>query len=204
MFALATAIKKHFQVESTLPDTKPETMQQAFLQVLLKTTEVNYSPFKGRGGTEIKSPFGTHTKVTKVREGLQVTIGGHVNFPSESAELQEEVRSMLDDLAEKLRGSRNKIEVRGHDDSIPIPAGPWKDDAPHKWRIGFERALKVAEYLVESGGILPERIRIASAGKYEPSRDNVFERDGRAENRRVEVVITEEHFIPRGGKYEVQ
>ncbi|MBI4578019.1 MAG: flagellar motor protein MotB [Planctomycetes bacterium] len=202
---VAESLGGKMQVESTIPETEPMSSRQTFKQIILELSKARFSPYEKEGGTQIKSPFGQNTKVEFVREGLKVTIGGKAAFAHGSAELTEEARQVLLELAKIVAGVPNKLEVRGHATTIPIDDedSPYRDD-PDRFRLAHDRALAVARFLIDEGGIAPERLRVTAAGKYEPVRDNILEAGGRAQNRRVEVIVTEEQVAPAPAQYERQ
>ncbi|TVQ53169.1 MAG: hypothetical protein EA377_08680 [Phycisphaerales bacterium] len=131
---------------------------------------------------------GPQMRVTKVREGIVFTLGGPAMFDEASAEINPNVRRELRRLATLLAGRNNKIVVRGHtakkylaDDS------PW-DDLD---QLSFYRARNVKDVLLELG--LEDRVfRIEAVGTREPVRPRAVDEADRQENRRVEVILTEQ------------
>ena len=130
---------------------------------------------------------GRHMRVTTIREGLIFTIGGPSTFDPESAQIKEPVRDELAKLATMLAGRKNKITIRGHAANKYLsPDAPWDD----LHQLSYERARNVQRILVENG--LDERVfRIEVVGRWEPVRSRVLGIDESAENRRVEVILTE-------------
>jgi chemotaxis protein MotB len=91
---------------------------------------------------------------------------------------------MLDLLAERLKPLPNEIRVEGHTDDIPIQTALY----PSNWELSSARATTVARYFVEHGGIIPSRMIAAGYGQFRPVVSNA-EREGRARNRRVDIVV---------------
>ncbi len=86
-----------------------------------------------------------------------------------------------------LAGALNKhpdkrIVIEGHTDDVPISR-----TYESNWELSFARALTVLEFL-EREGVDPIRMSAAGYGKYRPRASNASA-SGRAENRRVEVVL---------------
>ena len=130
---------------------------------------------------------GPHMRVTKVREGLVFTLGGPTTFDPESAEIKPAARSEIENLAILLAGRTNKIVVRGHAANKYLKADSQWDDL---YELSYTRARHVLDILVENG--IDERMcRIEAAGRWEPVRARAVGVDGTAENRRVEVILTE-------------
>lgn len=80
-----------------------------------------------------------------------------------------------------------RIRVEGHADDRPI--GPsLKDTVETNWELSALRAATVVRYLIDNLFVDPARIEAVGYGKFRPIADNATE-EGRAKNRRVEVVI---------------
>ncbi len=130
---------------------------------------------------------GRHMRVTKIREGIVFTIGGPTSFDPLSAEIKDSVRGELQQLSILLAGRKNKIDVIGHAAAKYIPGGsPWQN-LDH---LSFARAENVKDVLVEFG--LDDNVfRLQAAGMREPIRPRAVEPADAAENRRVEIILTE-------------
>ncbi len=80
-----------------------------------------------------------------------------------------------------------RIRVEGHADDRPI--GPsLKDTVETNWELSALRAATMVRYLIDNLFVDPARIEAVGYGKFRPIADNATE-EGRAKNRRVEVVI---------------
>lgn len=144
---------------------------------------------KSKSKVEDHGLKGRTTTVTRIREGLLFTIGGLIAFEPGSAELQPEARESLASIAEAIRGHNNKIEIRGHTDGLElIEGGPYKT----LWELSNARATVVMEFLTSrEQGIRAQRIRLQACADNEPLLRRVVEKDRRAVNRRVELIVTE-------------
>ena len=103
-----------------------------------------------------------------------------VNFRVNSAVLSPEAKRQLDELAGKTQGARNfMIEVAGHTDSTGSDA--------KNFRLSQQRAEAVVQYLAVQHKIPLRRfVTPMGYGKTESVADNTT-REGRQQNRRVEV-----------------
>ena len=105
-----------------------------------------------------------------------------VNFGFDSADIGEDSQSILDVAVQALReNSGVQVEVAGHTDST----GP----EAYNQGLSERRARAVLDYL-EAGGISRSRLSSVGYGESQPVADNST-RDGRAQNRRVELNIPE-------------
>ena len=107
-----------------------------------------------------------------------------LRFPSGSAKLDDEARALLNRLETAIDVfPRCQVRVEGHTDSSGRPK--------RNQALSQERATAVANYLVETTGIQEFRVRATGYGDGRPVTSNRT-REGRAQNRRIDVVI-----IPR-------
>lgn len=104
-------------------------------------------------------------------------------FDSNSSTMSGGAESRLADLAEQLRGDNRNVymEIQGHTDAT----GPGE----YNQYLGMQRAEAVRRAL-HSQGVALDRMATISYGEDEPVASNDTA-DGRAANRRVEVVVLE-------------
>lgn len=121
--------------------------------------------------------------VAKVKEearGMVITLSGAVLFATGKYELLPIARDKLDDVAKALNDQGYKgILVEGHTDS--------RGKAADNETLSLKRAESVRTYLV-SRGVPSDKIRATGLGSSRPIADNGTP-DGRANNRRVEIVV---------------
>lgn len=131
---------------------------------------------------------GTHVRVSQMREGIIFTIGGPSTFDELSADIKPEVRAQIEKLSVMLKGRRNKITIRGHAAPAHLPPNsPWRDLD----ELSYARASNVKDLLLELG--LDDRVfRLEAVGTREPVVARAVDPAELAENRRVEVILTEQ------------
>jgi outer membrane protein OmpA-like peptidoglycan-associated protein len=117
--------------------------------------------------------------VTEEQRGLVLTLSGSVLFRSGSADLLGTAKRRLAEVAEALKKSENPLVIEGHTDS----QGPEELNE----ELSYRRAESVRDYLIEQG-VDGERIRIMGQGEAQPIASNRTP-EGRANNRRVEIVL---------------
>ena len=125
--------------------------------------------------------------VRLVRPDDRTTVGTAIPFAGDSAELSPEGQIELRQLATVFGGKPHKIEVRGHA-AAPAASAP-AADAP--WDLAYRRARATMQFLVEDLEIDEARIRISTAGSFEPLRPGADAATAGA-NARVEVFLLEE------------
>ena len=139
------------------------------------------------GGDKVKAPVGENPRVQSLRKGENPTIGGVLYFDDGSSELTAEQKRILQSVAQEVGGKPQKIEIRGHTSSRPLPKGcVYKTH----WELAFARSSHAMDFLVKLG-INPKRMRIAVAADNEPKhlgKDPLLQK----ENDRVEVYMIDE------------
>ncbi|ACI20276.1 MULTISPECIES: OmpA/MotB family protein [Thermodesulfovibrio] len=115
--------------------------------------------------------------------GIVITLPDSLLFSSGSAELKPESTDALTRIAEKLKELPGKVAIEGHTDNIPISSSVYKSN----WELSAARASSVLHFLLQRG-LSPDRFLIAGYGEYKPVATNDTD-EGRAKNRRVELII---------------
>jgi chemotaxis protein MotB len=116
--------------------------------------------------------------------GLVVSIREAGSFPVGSADLSDEARALLLEIASPLVELSNPIRVEGHTDDVPIHTTRFRSN----WELSTARATSVIRFLVETVGIDASRLSAAGYGEFKPRTAN-GSTTGRAQNRRVDLVI---------------
>jgi len=120
-----------------------------------------------------------------VDEGrIVVGMAADVLFPSGSADLSEDGRATVTEVARALgRRTDREFQVEGHTDDVPIASPAF----PSNWHLGAARAINVLQVMVKHG-MPAERISAATFGEARPVGSNDGPA-GRARNRRIEIVL---------------
>lgn len=121
-------------------------------------------------------------KVKEEPRGLVITLNGSVLFATNKSALLPAAQTKLDEVAKALMdlGNGQTIVVEGHTDSEGA-------DEPNM-TLSRARAQAVRDHLV-SRGVPQDRISSVGKGEGTPVADNTSA-EGRANNRRVEIVIS--------------
>lgn len=120
-------------------------------------------------------------KVERVGEGIVVEFSSNILFGFDKSALSAQAKENLDKLVIVLNEYKETdIEIQGHTDNT--------GSLDYNQQLSEERANEVTDYLVNQG-ISSSRLNIKGFGETMPKYDNDSEA-GRAENRRVEFLIT--------------
>lgn len=130
---------------------------------------------KGSGGTNIE--------IEETLNMLRIRIPSSTLFEIGKVKFNETSLDVLDNIISLIRDIPDKVEVEGHTDNIPI----FSDKYASNWELSGARSLSIVEYFINKG-IAPTRLSAVACGEFRPIADNNTP-EGRAKNRRVEIVI---------------
>ena len=119
--------------------------------------------------------------------GLIISLPQSILFASGDDRISPSALPIISQIGDVLRDLDNKVELAGHADSIPIHNQRFKNN----WELSSARGLSLLNTLTNQYGVAESRLTVSSHGSYSPKSSNDTP-DGRAENRRVEILILEQ------------
>ncbi len=125
-------------------------------------------------------------KIRVEERGVVLEIEDRILFDSAKADIKPEAERILVKVAGILKRLPNQIIVEGHTDNVPINTVFF----PSNWELSVARAVRVVRFLSEAVNIPSERFIAAGYGEYRPIANNNTA-EGRATNRRVNIIISE-------------
>lgn len=175
------------------------TIESGHLAELGNTIESLPSMKSGRAMDQARkkavSQFQSEIKSNKVRvtvdeRGLIISLAADTFFRPATADVDiESARETLrkvSNLVNSLNDAR-RYRIEGHTDSLPTdPDGIYETN----WELSSQRSANVLHYLVDFG-VDEEKFQIVGCADTKPIADNTTA-EGRAYNRRVDVVILAE------------
>ncbi len=124
-------------------------------------------------------------QVNLTDRGLHLIITDSIMFRSGEAEIIEPSRTILRILAGIIDDRIESVVVEGHTDNRPIHTARF----PSNWELSAARAAAVVRFLLEQTDALPpSRYMAVGYGEFHP-RDTNATPEGRARNRRVEILF---------------
>jgi len=118
------------------------------------------------------------------RGRLVIGLKQDVLFGSGSAELSREGIETVAEVGKALADLDDRVfQVEGHTDDVPIKTARF----PSNWELSSARSLSVVHVLVDAG-VAPTSVSGSGYGEHQPRASNDTP-DGRALNRRIEVVM---------------
>lgn len=127
-------------------------------------------------------------KVTQFRDLLTVNLVEKILFDSGRAEIKPRGLEILKRVGDILKGVPDKVvRIEGHTDNVPIGAA-LRARFPTNWELSTARATVVARFLQDKVGLDPTRLSATGYGEYRSVAPNDSE-EGRAQNRRIEIIL---------------
>jgi chemotaxis protein MotB len=125
--------------------------------------------------------------ISELKGKLTVNLVDSVLFDSGKAEVKENGLVVLQKVIDILKSVKDKtIRIEGHTDNVPI-VGALTRKYPTNWELSAARAINVARYLQQQG-LDPALLAAVAYGEFKPVAPNDTD-EGRAKNRRIEIVL---------------
>ncbi|HTR36047.1 MAG TPA: OmpA family protein [Bryobacteraceae bacterium] len=121
------------------------------------------------------------------KRGLVISLPQAILFPPGDDQISASAFPVVSQIADVLNSVPNKIALVGHADSVPIHNQRFRDN----WALSSARSLSLLELLSSRYGVDEVRLSMQSYGSNDPKDSNDTEA-GRAENRRVEILILDD------------
>jgi chemotaxis protein MotB len=134
-----------------------------------------------------------NVKITE--DGLVIDLAdaeGGLMFDESSSEMNETLTRVLEKLAPVLAQVPNNVEISGHTDSKPFPAGSKKTN----WDLSYERANEAREVMTRSGLRPKQLTKVEAMADSEPiNRENPDD----PRNRRLSILVKRRGAAPQPG-----
>ena len=168
--------------EKTL-QKQQQRLQQ--LQALLAQQKNQSDQLKNKMSEALKGFNSNDLSVIEKNGKVYVRLSENLLFPSGSAVVNPKGVDALSKLAAVLNLNADvSVNIEGHTDSIPI-RGHFKDN----WDLSTARANSIVRILVNNYKVDPVRV-VASGHSYFDPLDTNATPEGRAKNRRTEIILS--------------
>lgn len=116
--------------------------------------------------------------------GIVISMSAGYLFEPNSTEIPPELYPVIDVIANIIKDANRLIVVEGHTDAMPVAGSKYYDN----WDLSVLRATSMAKLLIEEYKINPRLVTASGYAQYKPIANNQT-KEGRAQNRRVDVVM---------------
>lgn len=175
--------------QSLLNKSKEELAEQQrkleSLQLLLEQQKKNADALRQKMADALVK-FNSNELTVTVKNGkVYVSLQENLLFPSGSSLVNPKGKEALGKLAEVLNlDSDINVNIEGHTDSIPI-----RSKFEDNWALSTARATSIVRILTKDYKVDPMRVIASGHSQYDPI-DNNSMPEGRAKNRRTEIILT--------------
>ncbi len=126
-------------------------------------------------------------EVRMEKRGLVISLREATFFPSGGAEVDPATLPVLEAIAKEIKKHPNPVRLEGHTDSVPIHTARFRSN----WDLSAARGIAILALFSEKFGVEVERMAIAGFAETAPVASNETV-EGRARNRRVDIVVLNE------------
>lgn len=127
--------------------------------------------------------------ISELKGKLTVNILDRILFDSGEADLKPEGQQILEKIAGVLSQHTNRqVHVIGHTDDVPIHR-----KFASNWELSTARATAAVRFLQDRASVDPRRLGALGYGEFHPAAPNTTA-EGRAKNRRIEIVVLPEEI----------
>ena len=121
------------------------------------------------------------------KRGVVISLPQSILFDSGDDRISNKARPVVETIVSAIQDLPNRILLIGHTDATPIHNRLFRNN----WELSMNRGLRLLELLSQEYGIDEARLSVSSDGANRPAASNQTA-EGRAGNRRVEIVIVSE------------
>lgn len=185
-----------FVAAQALENAKPSTAAGRPSSPALETAssfseEANLTTLQAELQQALQHEIKMHTvALHRETEGLVISLREFGFFDSGSAVLKASALPALDRIAAVLALRTCRLRIEGHTDNVPIHTSQVKSN----WELSTARSTELVRLLIVRYRFSAERLSAAGYAEYHPIASNESSQ-GRAQNRRVDIVILSEHVL---------
>jgi len=153
--------------------------------------EANLSTLQGELEQALQHELAVHAvALHRESEGLVISLREFGFFDSGSAALKPSALPALDRIASILALRVCRLRIEGHTDNVPIHTAQMASN----WELSTARSTELVRLLIVRYRFSPDRLSAAGFAEFHPIASNDTT-EGRAQNRRVDLVILSEHAV---------
>lgn len=167
--------------ESEEKDIRDEVLTYDEIMALIKETQLDAEMLRRLLAKEIKEG---QIDVETTARTILIRIRERGSFASGSALLNTSFVGVIDKIAGALTQIEGRISVEGHTDNVPINTFSY----PSNWDLSAARSVAVVRRMLDIATLEPARVTASGFADTRPQAINSTA-EGRARNRRVEIVV---------------
>ena len=179
------ALLKEIAIKETELQTRSERVNQ--LEKMIDDQKQALTELKERLSDALLNFEGKGLTVEQRNGKVYISMENKLLFQSGKWNVESQGKQAIRQLAKVLEENPGiAILIEGHTDNVPYTS---RGTMESNWDLSTKRATAVVEILLENDQILPQNLTAAGRSEYVPIAPNNSS-DGRAANRRIEVVLS--------------
>ena len=168
-------------------DMQERSQRIAELEALIASKDQAMRDLKNAISSALTAFEGKGLTVEQRNGKVYVSMENKLLFKSGSWAIGSEGRTAIEQLGSVLADNPEiAVLIEGHTDDDPFSSG---GQIANNWDLSTKRATAIVQILIENESINPESLTAAGRGEYAPIASNDTT-EGKAKNRRIEVVLT--------------
>ena len=169
--------------------------QRTYFEKQVAIDKTKYDLLKSTNNAQVfdfkKQIENKEVTIKTLKEKISVSFLNRILFDFSKTNITSEGRKILARVGDVLKNVQDqKIRVIGHTDNIHL-SKDFQNKFPSNWELSAARASAVIRYFQTNKGIDPKNMAAMGRAFYDPIASNET-KEGRAQNRRVEIIILPE------------
>ncbi|TXD83715.1 OmpA family protein [Subsaximicrobium wynnwilliamsii] len=175
------------RLETLKRELEARSQRVAELESVISSKDAQMTKLKNALSKALTNFEGKGLTVEQRNGKVYVSMENKLLFESGSWAVGNKGKQAVKQLGEVLADNPEiAILIEGHTDNVPYNGNT---QLSGNWDLSTKRATAIVTILRENGGIRPENLTAAGRGEYAPISTN-DSAEGKAKNRRIEVILT--------------
>ena len=180
--------EKERELKQLVGDLDTKSAKLVELQTALDKKDSDVLALKNKIKTALQGFEESGLEVMEKNGKVYISMDEKLLFASGRFSIDDKGKEALKALAKVLEADLEiSITVEGHTDNVPYSSS--SSQIRDNWDLSVMRATTVVKTILEYGKIDPERLTASGRGQYVPI-DPEDTKEGRAKNRRTEIILT--------------
>jgi chemotaxis protein MotB len=189
---LKESVNNHAIKQSTTISARPRQSTTTAGQLERASRSATAAALLAQIGNAIAASNNDQFRATLIADqAIRLSLAADMLFETDTAELTQPARQLLQQLVVPLRDTQQQIHIIGHTDDQDVDNRRYADN----WALSLARASAVTRYLIDPGKVEAGRFTIMGRAQYQPLVSNLIARS-RAMNRRVDIIIAPDAYPP--------
>ncbi|MAM19012.1 MAG: OmpA family protein [Christiangramia sp.] len=183
----AALLQEQNRLEKLEKDLRSRSQRVDELERVIAEKDAKMNALKDAVSNALTNFEGKGLTVEQRNGKVYVSMENKLLFDSGSWAVNDEGRKAVKQLGQVLAENPDiAVLIEGHTDNVPYNgSGQLKDN----WDLSTKRATSIVQILRENSGIDPQNLTAAGRGEFAPVATNETAQ-GKAKNRRIEVILT--------------